>query len=289
MESTAKLKPYYKIIQKMRGELRSPERLIAHYELERQLSDRLRHASRQDRTHLYTELYSELFAKLPDHPQNIWSPDPRDKRTARKVRLLRPLLTPNSVFLDVGCGDGALAMALSNHASAVIGLDVTDSLVDYASAPTNFRFVKTSGVDIALPDDSVDLVYSNQLMEHLHVEDAEDQLREIIRILKPGGKYLCITPSRVTGPHDVSVYFDDTATGFHMREYDYYSMRSIFLKAGFSRVRFPIVARGHWLATPPYSVLRALEFALSNGSSSLRISKSRIASLLMGITAIGIK
>jgi len=161
-------------------------------------------------------------------------------------------------------------------------------LLNTIIAPSNFQFVKTAGVEIAQPDQSVDLVYSNQLMEHLHVDDVHDQLREIIRILRPGGRYLCITPSRVTGPHDISCLFDDTATGFHMREYDCGSIRAIFLGAGFSRVDFPLVIRGRWLATPPYLALRTLELSLLRVPNRFR-RKMRFVTPLMGVTAFGTK
>lgn len=160
MESASKLKPYYRKIQKLRNDARTPERLIAHYELERQLADRLRKSSREERAHLYTDLYSELFAKLPDHPQNTRKAEPKGARITNKVRFLRPFLKPDSVFLEIGCGDAALAMAVSANASEVIGLDVTDTLIDLTSAPRNFRFLKTGGVDIDLPEESVDVAYS---------------------------------------------------------------------------------------------------------------------------------
>jgi predicted SAM-dependent methyltransferase len=35
--------------------------------------------------------------------------------------------------------------------------------------------------------ESVDLAYSNQLMEHLHPDDASEQLANVYRALKPGG------------------------------------------------------------------------------------------------------
>ncbi len=38
--------------------------------------------------------------------------------------------------------------------------------------------------------DSIDLVISNQLMEHLHPDDAYDQLREVYRVLRDGGRYV---------------------------------------------------------------------------------------------------
>jgi SAM-dependent methyltransferase len=120
-------------------------------------------------------------------------------------------------------------------------------------------------------------------MEHLHIEDAEPQLREIYRVLKPGGQYLCTTPNRVSGPHDISVYFDEIPRGFHMREYDYGSLRSLLLGAGFRRVRFPVVVRGLPLATPSYSALRWVERVLETMPP---LRRTRLAGLMLGITAL---
>jgi|EndMetStandDraft_2_1072991.scaffolds.fasta_scaffold121823_1 SAM-dependent methyltransferase len=284
---TTKLKADYKRIQRHFGDSRKPERVIAHYELERRLADRLRASSRHERANLYAAVYTELFASLPDHPQNTKKADSAVRITT-ELPLLRPMLTPTSVFLELGCGDAKLTLAVAGLVAEAIALDVTDALVDLTIAPSNFRFLKTSGVEIALPDGSVDLIYSNQLMEHLHVDDVGDQLREIARVLKPGGRYLCVTPSRVTGPHDISCYFDDIATGFHMREYDYGSMRAILLGAGFSRADFPLVVRGRRLGTPPYAALRALERMLLSMPRGFR-RRVRFVTPLMGVTAIGTK
>ena len=283
---STQLKPNYRAIQRRWGDLRTPERLIAHYELERRLADRLRAGSQGERSWLYSEVYSKLFDSLPDHPQKTTNELPA-RRVADRKRLLGPLVKPDAVYLEVGCGTAALPFALAGLAAEVLGLDVTDALIDFAAAPANFRFVKTEGVEIPLADSSVDLAHSDQLMEHLHIEDAEPQLREINRILKPGGQYLCATPSRVTGPHDISVFFDEVATGFHMREYDYRSLRDLFLRTGFSRVRFPLVVRGFRLASPPYPVLRGIELALQAAPARLR--RGRLAGIVMGVTALATK
>lgn len=281
-----KLKPDYAAIQRRWKDTRSPERLIAHYELERRLADRLRAASRQERSRLYAEVYSELFNSLPDHPQKKAS-GRRPDRVAKQVRLLKPLMEPGGVYLEIGCGDALIPFALSGTAREVLGLDVTDTLVNFTAAPANFRFVKTEGVDIPLADNSVDLANSDQLMEHLHNDDAMDQLQEIHRVLKPGGHYMCTTPSIVTGPHDISALFDDVATGTHMREYDYHSLRALMLRAGFRRVKFPLMVAGYRLATPPYRLLRSIEWVLQRLPARLR--RNQMAGILMGITTVATK
>lgn len=281
-----KLKPDYVAIQRRCKDTRPPDHLIAHYELERGLADRLRGASRDERSRLYSEVYSELFNSLPDHPQKA-TVGSRPDRIAKQVKVLSPLMGRGDVYLEIGCGDASLPFALSGITREVLGLDVTDALVDFAAAPANFRFLKTDGVEIPLADNSVDLAHSDQLMEHLHVEDAEAQLREIHRVLRPDAHYVCTTPSAITGPHDISIYFDEVATGMHMREYDYCSLRALMLQAGFRLIEFPLVVAGHWLATPPYPLLRGIELALQQLPARLR--RNQLAGVLMGITAVATK
>jgi hypothetical protein len=52
-----------------RGEERSAEQLIEHYELEKELACKLKNSTREERKKLYTILYDELFQKIPHHPQ----------------------------------------------------------------------------------------------------------------------------------------------------------------------------------------------------------------------------
>ena len=69
-------------LRTMNREIRSPERLQAHYEIERELADRLRMSRREERGSLYGEIYTELFARLPDHPQHKADPEKRRANTA---------------------------------------------------------------------------------------------------------------------------------------------------------------------------------------------------------------
>jgi SAM-dependent methyltransferase len=285
--TAGRLKPDHAAIRRQLGETRPPDRLIAHYDVERRLAARLRAAPRSERTHVYSEVYSELFESLPDHPQHTSSGETCGVRIVDRIRLLAPLLTPDSAYLEIGCGNAGLPIAIGKTVREVFGMDVTDALIDYESAPSNFRFVKTDGVGMPLPDCSIDLAHSDQLMEHLHIDDAEPQVEEIYRVLKPGGRYLCSTPNKVTGPHDISVYFDDTATGFHMKEYDCASLRDILLKAGFSNVSFPLVIRGFRPATLPYPMLHGIERIVKAAPGGVR--RTRVVKAIMGITALATK
>jgi SAM-dependent methyltransferase len=280
-------RPDIEAVKKRLGETRSMERLAAHFELELELAEKLRSAPRQDRSRIYGEVYGQLFAALPDHPQKTRRPGAVADRVSAQVGQLGPFIGAETDFLEIGCGDAALSVALSGRVRRVFALDVTAALLP-AEPPPNLTFVRTKGVDVALPDASIDFAYSNQLVEHLHPEDAVDQFREIRRVLRPGGKYFCTTPSRFTGPHDVSCYFGYEPLGFHLKEYDYGSLSEVFLSSGFARVKILVTVKGARMSVP-YGAARSMEAMLLAFPRSIRarLIGNPIASSLFGITMIG--
>jgi SAM-dependent methyltransferase len=283
------LRSDYKAMQSFYRDRRSEERLIAHYLLERQLAHCLRSASRADRGGVYTRVYGELFRSLPDHPQKFEDGAVRVRHTRRLITRLQRFLGKEKTFMEIGCGDAVLSIQVAPHVKRSYAVDVTDELIDRTKLPANMEIVLTEGVHIPLPDNSVDVAMSDQLMEHLHPDDARDQLAEIYRVLKPGGAYHCITPNRVIGPHDVSHYFEYEASGFHLQEYDAASIRQLFKQAGFRRIRFVLPL---FFGVPlPRGFLRAMEVVLWAMSAEFRgwVSRQTILTLIIGINAIGFK
>jgi SAM-dependent methyltransferase len=223
----------------MNDDSRTAEQVREHYEIEVELANRLRHAPREDREHLYTALYDELNARVPHHPllDRTHSPQQTAGMAQAQMHLVRMFLKPRSTFLELGAGDCALSAEASTTARHVYAIDVSDAVVKGRALPRNVRFIRSNGRSLPVPSCSVDMAYSNQLMEHLHPEDALDQLKEIHRVLTPGGVYLCITPHRFSGPHDISKHFDTIATGFHLKEYTTGELAALFRNAGFSTTR----------------------------------------------------
>jgi SAM-dependent methyltransferase len=162
--------------------------------------------------------------------------------------LLKPFLIRDTVFLEIGPGDCALAREVARMVQKVYAVDVSRELLHVEEAPPNFSFILSDGLDIPVPPESISVAYSNQMMEHLHPEDAYDQLRNIHAALKPGGIYICITPSPLSGPWDISRHFDRVATGLHMKEYSLADLQEIFYRAGFSGVDALITFHGYRLS-----------------------------------------
>ncbi|MBU0514153.1 MAG: class I SAM-dependent methyltransferase [Proteobacteria bacterium] len=227
-------------------------RIVDHYLIEKDLAARLRHSTRRERTVLYSTVYNELFRRVPDHPQLTLKEDPtqRQATVGRQLKFLSRFLKKQSVYLEIGPGDCALAARVALRVDKAYGYDVTDELTQDLDRPDNLEVIVGDGVNIGLDPDSVDVAFSNQLMEHLHPEDALDQVRSIFRALKTGGVYVCLTPNRLTGPHDVSYYFDVEATGFHLREYTHAELKALFLGAGFRRVSSYVEGKGYYFRCP---------------------------------------
>jgi predicted SAM-dependent methyltransferase len=109
---------------------------------------------------------------------------------------------------------------------------------------------------------SISVAYSNQLMEHLHPDDSYEQLGELYRALQPGGYYICITPNRLAGPHDVSKYFDTVASGFHLQEYTNQELYTLFRDIGFSKIITHMGGKGTYVRCP-YFLMVLVEQLLS--------------------------
>ena len=76
------------------------------------------------------------------------------------------------------------------------------------------------------------------------------QLQNIYTALAPGGVYICITPNRLNGPHDISRYFDTEASGFHLKEYTVSELNDLFKKVGFSKTMVNIGTMGKYINMP---------------------------------------
>ncbi len=270
---------------------RPPELVRQHYEVERELADRLRHATREERRALYGAVYDELYQRVPHHPQLTRKSSPELTRAALRpqLRILRRYLRAETVLLEVGPGDCALSMAVAPLVRQVYGLDVSQKITERLSLPSNFTLILSDGSSVPLPPDSVDVAYSNQLMEHLHPDDALEQLEGICRALRPGGVYICITPSRLNGPHDVSQYFDSEATGFHLKEYTVGELSRLFRRVGFRKVQALLGRRGVFVPVPAAPVIvgeRALELL---PPSPQQVLARTVGRAFLGVRLVGTK
>jgi len=267
---------------------RSAAQIREHYEIEKELAARLRSAPKSLRGTLYRELYNELFQRVPHHPQLIARESIAKRRTTalRQVHFLRSLCDSPPTFLELGAGDCIISLCFADQAEQVYAVDVSDEITGQVIPPPNFQLVLSDGCSVSVPENCVDLAFSNQLMEHLHHEDALEQLRNIHAVLKPGGKYFCVTPNRMSGPHDVSQYFDREACGFHLYEYRIGELIELCRRAGFADFYAYIGKDGRYLRVPIWLVELTERLVSMMPGKSGKFAPLR---LLLGIRLLSVK
>jgi ubiquinone/menaquinone biosynthesis C-methylase UbiE len=231
---------------------RTLEQISEHYTLEKELAAKLRNSTKADRAHLYTALYDQLFQNIPHHPQISRKQDAQASQLEidRKMNLVQRYLKPDTQYLEVGPGDCQFAFAVAPKVKKVYAVDVSSEITKNPNLPANFELILSDGCTVPVPENSISVAYSNQLMEHLHPDDSYEQLTELYRALQPGGQYICITPNRLAGPHDVSKYFDSVATGFHLQEYTNQELHKLFREIGFAKVITYMGGKGTYVRIP---------------------------------------
>ena len=106
---------------------------------------------------------------------------------------LAKITKTNTRILDLGCGEGLTAAVVFNR-KLDIGLDNHKYFVKLAIDSGVYKKVILGDArKIPLPNKSVDLVFSNCVIEH--IEEIDKVFSEVYRVLKPGGKFVFTTPS----------------------------------------------------------------------------------------------
>lgn len=112
---------------------------------------------------------------------------------AQLLAELAPFVGEHTRALDLACGTGDLARALAERGARVVGIDASPRMIEAAKQ----RDVR-AGVDyivgdmtaLEVPDASVDVVTAGYALRN--VPDYKRALREIARVLRPGGRLLTL-------------------------------------------------------------------------------------------------
>ena len=159
----------------------------------------------------------------------------------------------NLNVLEVGCGLGTDGAQFAKAGAIYTGVDLTDAAVDLArkrfelfQLPGTFRVADAEGLDF--PDNSFDIVYSHGVLHH--TPDTAGAIKEVHRVLKPGGRAVVML--------------------YHRDSYNYRVNISLLRRAGVHLLRWPAgVSLVHLLTGESEDALREHAARLKSEQSYL--------------------
>jgi SAM-dependent methyltransferase len=161
-------------------------------------------------------------------------------------------LLPALDVVDIGCGEGYLAIEAAAWARLVIGVDRSDEVLERAKAlavrrrVANIEWKKGELTRLPLRDESLDVALLSQALHHAH--DPERAVTEAARVLRPGGRLL-VLDLKSHGQTWVKQRFGDQHLGFTHED-----LRSLMTGAGLGHVRVQV---GAAKTGDPFTVLVA--------------------------------
>ena len=168
-------------------------------------------------------------------------------------------LNESGTMLDVGCGEGRHIFGIMQQSPEMkcIGLDMdNDSLhkaeegYEYFKSISNVgaEFLKGSAYSLPFLDNSLDLIVCSEVLEHLHKYN--DAVKEIHRVLKPGGKFYASVPA--SWPEKICWVLSkdyQNQPGGHLRIFNQSGLVSEIEESGFkylSSDRFHSIHAPYW-------------------------------------------
>jgi len=176
------------------------------------------------------------------------------KRTVGKW--IRELLEPNTVFLEVGCGNMRLREYLPpNVCYNAFDLSLSEfHLRRIAKKHLNSNIALASATDIPLKSESVNLIASVEVFEH--IPEIDKAMTEILRVAVPRAKLVCSIPNNLCykyqqkGPHPG-----------HVNTWSYEGFIYFMRSHGFKCLKG--LKKGYWVPLPTWLTKTSYQLPLS--------------------------
>jgi len=169
---------------------------------------------------------------------------------SRRVEAYRPFVTGKHI-VEFGCGDGAFLHSVCNEAQSCCGVELQ---ADYVTALNAAGILCHTSLS-ALPDSSMDSVLSFHVLEHL--PEPAPILRELYRVLKPGGVMVAEVPHAgdvLLNQLNCDEFKEFTLWSQHLVLHTRDSLKRLLAASGFAEIviegvqRYPLSNHLGWLS-----------------------------------------
>jgi len=142
-------------------------------------------------------------------------------------------LEKGSKVLDIGCGRCEVLSAFTKLGLDISGIDASERIRDFAPKTiSKLEILDFSKENIPFDDDEFDVIFTKSVIEH--VSDPTHLMKEILRILKPGGIFISLTPEWTS---QMKTFYDDPT---HIHPYQPKGLKDLFILSEFKDVHSEI-------------------------------------------------
>lgn len=197
------------------------------------------------------ESWQNVWSRTSQHGEYAFKKG-RLERAADKLAHLKSIgieFRENEKVLEAGCGDGAVIISLQKQFGVCgHGADFAVSALDQATRMmvqenTRFYFTLSDICSLPFPEGYFDKIVCLGVVEHM--VEPRDPVRELFRVLKPGGTAVIMTPNKISFGR-IDRILKQLFGVWHMGFQDEFSPRElsrILKDSGFKKVESQVVLR----------------------------------------------
>jgi len=177
----------------------------------------------------HRDFYEQFFLEKHIH-QSKYDLRARLRREAVMRALCEVGLPSSPLIVDVGCGVGDMIQAMPDFSTKVaIAFSQADLALARMACEENILFARASAFELPFAAECVDMVICLEVIEHLSNDRAV--IREVTRVLKPGGRLLISAP----GNYYFAEYLDLMG---HYRHYSRESLAQLLAEENLRIIRY---------------------------------------------------
>lgn len=141
----------------------------------------------------------------------------------------------NCKVLDIGCATGLFLSYMKGLGCKPYGVEVCHSAAEYGNKKRDVNIFKGTMESALYPDNYFDIIHFSHVIEHIN--DPSSFIKEVYRVLKPGGKVYCTTPNIDGLQAKIFKKRWRSAIADHMILFSVKTLKALFVKNGFKTVK----------------------------------------------------